>query len=81
MKRIVLQHPSGLMQILGVVDEQPVALLPAEAGVRINGEPAALNLVAAKRSYFLYKPLMAPQREAQMLHEEPERPLYDPRQQ
>jgi hypothetical protein len=55
-KRLVFQHPSGLMQIFGhqADDAQPPSML-----VYVAAE-APLCLVAAKRSYYLYKPLMLP---------------------
>ena len=54
MKRIVIQHPDGLMQIAGLSegDAQPPAM--------VVGPDGPLCLVAAKRLYYLYKPLMVP---------------------
>lgn len=69
MKRIVLQHASGLTQILGVGpvddkgnDEQPQTFIPVTEGVECDGKVQPLNLVASRRSYWLYKPLMLPMR-------------------
>jgi len=63
-KRIVVEHPSGLHQILGIgpKDEQPEAFISIKEGVEIDGVLSALNLVAAKRSYWLYRPLMLPEK-------------------
>ena len=67
-RRIVLQHPNGIYQILGIgpVDEQgndtmPDDYIPMEAGVTIKGIPTEINLVTSKRTYWLYKPVVAPQ--------------------
>lgn len=51
------------MQILGVApsdESQPDEFIPLEAGVLINGRPSPINLVAAKRSYWLYRATMKP---------------------
>ena len=54
-RRIVLQHPDGLMQILGHAPTQPpeVMALPIE-----GAEPLVVNLVAVKPRYYLYKPML-----------------------
>lgn len=52
------------MQILGegpADGSQPDDFLPVEAGVLINGVPTAINLVAGKRHYWLYRPVMKPE--------------------
>lgn len=64
-KRIVLLHPSGLHQILGVspANGQPPALLgdnPAHGQIFVAGQPTIVNLVQAKHRYYVYKPVMAP---------------------
>lgn len=59
-KRLVLLHQNGLHQILGWCEGQPKELLAEDAGVTINGQPVALNLVACKRTYYIYKQVMVP---------------------
>lgn len=59
-KRIVLEHANGMMQILGWVPDQPADYIGPEAGVTINGQPVALNLITSKRTYHLYRRLMLP---------------------
>lgn len=52
------------MQIMGVGPEdgsQPDELIPEEAGVLIDGRPVAVNLVACKPTYWLYRPVMKPE--------------------
>jgi hypothetical protein len=59
-KRIVLQHQSGLMQILGV---GPAEGQPREMeATLISGKLTEVNLVAAKRTYGLYRPVMMPEK-------------------
>ena len=54
-KRVVIQHPDGLMEIAGLVEGQPEAFIPPE----MNGG-VALCLVVAKPRYYLYRPLTLP---------------------
>lgn len=61
-KRIVLQHPSGLHQILGRLEPEEAVpeFVDYDKGVTIEGKPVALNLVTVKGHYILYRPLMLP---------------------
>lgn len=68
MKRVVLKHPSGLHQILGTTDEQPDAFAGPEAGITINGERVAVNLVAAKPRFYLYTVVQAPMKRVDEFH-------------
>lgn len=54
MKRIVLEHKDGTMQILGVYpgDTQPVSMLDTNFG--------PVCLVRAYPRFYLYRPLMLP---------------------
>jgi hypothetical protein len=55
-KRIVIQHPDGMMEIAGYVDSQPDAFISAAMN-----EGVALCLVVAKPRYYLYRPLVLPE--------------------
>ena len=60
MKRIVLQHPDGMMEIIGMSEVQPPDLISTPGG--------PINLVAVKRSYYLYRPVMSPSETMQEFH-------------
>ena len=51
-RRCVVVREDGIYQIFAVASTQPPSL--------IEGAEESINLVAAKRSYYLYKPVMAP---------------------
>lgn len=55
MKRIVIAHTSGMMQIIGWSDEQPPPMIRS-----LDPADGQYCLVEAKRTYYLYKPLMVP---------------------
>ena len=38
----------------------PDDFIPVEAGITIDGVATAVNLIAAKRTYWLYTPVMKP---------------------
>jgi len=58
-KRLVLQYPDGTMQIFARMEDGDDVPQPASL-VTLPGI-GPINLVASKRSYYLYKPVMAPQ--------------------
>jgi hypothetical protein len=65
MKRVVVRHHSGLMQIIGLADTQPEeTLIPAV----LYGEQVLLNLVAAKPRFYLYTIMQSPSETMQRFH-------------
>ncbi len=55
-KRVVVQHPSGLWQILDAVEEQPPDLVEARFSLgTIRERLVPLNLVAVKPRYYLFR--------------------------
>lgn len=57
-KRIVVEHPGGLMQICGLVTEgQPDTFIPAG----LSGWDYDVNLVASKPRYWLYRAVQKPE--------------------
>jgi hypothetical protein len=51
-KRLVVRYPDGMEQIFGYSEIQPPDVMTISRQV--------LNLVAVKRSYYLYKPMVVP---------------------
>lgn len=65
-KRIVLQRPDGIFQILGVANEQPDDLLPLTCD---DGTQGPINLVASKRTFYLYRMVQSPSETMKTFHE------------
>lgn len=68
-KRVVLRHPNGLHQILGVSLEQPPSFLELQRAT-VDGLSLPINLVAAKPRYYLFTIVQPPATIGGTLHEQ-----------
>lgn len=59
LKRIVLQHPNGLSQILGTSVEQPAAFLELQRAT-IDGQSLPINLVRVTPRAYIYTVVQKP---------------------
>jgi hypothetical protein len=60
LKRLVLRHPNGLHQILGVSVEQPASFLELHRAT-VDGATVPINLVAAKPRFYLFTVVQKPE--------------------
>lgn len=58
-RRVVVQWPDGQWQIVGYTDKQPADIM---------GSVVAHGLIACRRSYYLYRPIVAPEQAMENFH-------------